>query len=791
MNEDRGFQPSEQVEAQGQSRRRRRPLSCIVCRRRKLKCDRSLPCAQCIKSKTADSCTYAGPRAGPTSNTRSSGTPPRSRLQTPTPSNRTTAPAGGLYVFDSRHKSLPNQGSKSGHSNELQELRSRVQNLENALSVQGTIPTPETLGGSGSTNIWSRLAPEDEVIRDLIDAMPEKYARGRNSRTRVVGRSDWTLSMSFFRDIQTFMKRHIKSGCKNSKDKAIKQFKSEIWSRERLSHQRAYQEQSFELEELVPPREMTDELLSLYLRTFETTYRVLHIPTFLKEYEAYWSGSQPTDMVFLAKLLALMAASSCFYNQETKINGKKSLHETATGWTMAVQSWIASVFVSPSVDFHMLQIKCLLMIAGRAITADGDVIWVSAGSLVRSALAMGMHRDPGRLPYMTKYWAEMRRRLWATICELEMQSSLDSAMLPSFDLDECDCDQPSNWDDEELSENMVDYPAPKALHSQITRNSFQVLLSRSLPVRFRIIKVLNSLKFALTYDEALRLTEELLQSLDELLLLFHYGGSIVSIPEIEDTSFTKSFLIVLIRKYLLALHQPYFVNVQCSAKLSYSRKVCVESALEMLSQLEPFVSDSPGTQNLGGLAGGMFRNELFRAAITLCVEMSLQADEFQGTLLSRAAATDYLGSFNGVVRSQQSVMLSAVERTLEMFRNLIKPEGKGCQTFFFLTMVLASVKARLGKEDPLKKVEEASTEAVRHCTELMTISSAEGESQANDSSLDTSLATGAVDIASGAGIDFTSLSEPTAFSPLEFGNLFDMYDYGMPELWNNGFSGGF
>lgn len=201
MNEDRGYQLPEQVEVRSQSRRRRRPLSCIVCRRRKLKCDRSLPCSQCIKSNTADSCTYAGSRAGPTSNTRSSGTPPRSRLQTP--SNRPNAPAGGLHVFDSRRKAVPNQGPKSGHSNELQELRSRVQNLENALSVQGAIPTPETLGGSGSTNTWPRLAPEDEVIRDMIDVMPEKYARGRNSRTRVVGRSDWTLSMSFVSELLT------------------------------------------------------------------------------------------------------------------------------------------------------------------------------------------------------------------------------------------------------------------------------------------------------------------------------------------------------------------------------------------------------------------------------------------------------------------------------------------------------------------------------------------------------------------------------------------------------------
>lgn len=40
-----------------QSRRRRRPaLSCLECRRRKIKCDRSDPCAHCVSNKAT--CTY-------------------------------------------------------------------------------------------------------------------------------------------------------------------------------------------------------------------------------------------------------------------------------------------------------------------------------------------------------------------------------------------------------------------------------------------------------------------------------------------------------------------------------------------------------------------------------------------------------------------------------------------------------------------------------------------------------------------------------------------------------------
>lgn len=531
------------------------------------------------------------------------------------------------------------------------------------------------------------------------------------------------------------MEGHHKAGSMDSNTEAIKQFKAELWSRQRLSHQRAYQEQAFRLEELLPSRGVADELLRLYLTTFETTNRVLHIPTFLKEYQAYWSGSQSTGSVFVAKLLSLMAASSCFYNPTAKVNDKDSIRDAAAAWIMAVQSWIASVFVSPSIDFHMLQIKCLLMIACQANTVDGDVVWVSAGSLVRTAVAMGLHRDMHPFPNMSRFWAEMRRRLWATICELELQSSLGGGMLPSIDLDECDCGQPSDWDDEALSEEMAEYPAPKDLGSQLTRSSFQVMLARSLPVRFRILKLLNSLKFCLTYDEALRLTEELVLSMNEVLSLFNNGGSPVSVPGIEDTTFAKSFLLFLTRTYLLVLHQPFLVNVICSPKFSYSRKVCLESALEIYSQLEPSLPDRLETPHLGGLGGGMFRNESFRAAVTLCVEMSLQADEFQQ---SATGGTNNHSPLTDVVRSQQSVMLGAVERTIDMFGSLIKPDGKACRPFIFLTMALASVKARLSGQDPLRSVKEACEGAVRHCKELMGMAWTEGRPDGNGHPLEVS-----------------------------------------------------
>lgn len=44
--------------APAEKRRRRPPLACIACRRRKVRCDRKLPCQNCVRARRATSCAY-------------------------------------------------------------------------------------------------------------------------------------------------------------------------------------------------------------------------------------------------------------------------------------------------------------------------------------------------------------------------------------------------------------------------------------------------------------------------------------------------------------------------------------------------------------------------------------------------------------------------------------------------------------------------------------------------------------------------------------------------------------
>ncbi|KAL4878227.1 fungal-specific transcription factor domain-containing protein [Aspergillus karnatakaensis] len=763
------------------TRRRRPALSCAICRRRKLKCDRSLPCGQCIKSKTADQCVFSGPKplqsAVPGSHGASS---PSDRRHAA--SDGASSVGNGLYVFDSKHRVT----KPKARSDELHELRSRVQTLEQALARSGG--AAQTPGSSCYESVPELdIRPVPDTISNQVRNLSDRACfRGRNGRTRFRGRSSGELTFTFLNDVVAFLqgrKKDLKA--EGSDYQQMKKFRGELRTRETQEQERVKNGKALQLEEMLPPRNIADELLNLYISTFETTYRILHLPSFLREYETYWTAPGSADTVFTAKLLSLMAAASCFINSATTVNGKDTLHDVAVGWILGVQSWIGSLFVSATAKFDILQIQCLLMIARQALAVDGDVVWISSGSLIHSATAIGMHRDPARFAKMTPFWAEMRRRLWATILELDLQASVDMGVAPSIDLDQYDCDLPSNCDDADLTEDMLEAPLGKD-GAILTQCSFQTMLAHSLPIRLRIAKAVNSLKFKLSYDDALNLSEDLVRRMNEALVPFPAPASNTS------PSFARSFMMFLMQRSLLILHRPFSLSISLSPKYSYSRKVCLESALEMLNQFE---LPLPGLQltrtpSLGHISGGMFRDECFHAAATLCVELSLQVTESG----SNSGPSAQGGSLNDLVRSQQDVLLRVLERTQDNFGTRISPKGSGCKAFVFHGMALAAVKARLNGEDPLTKIEQAALRAVRLCQRIIRgqpYDEIQGQLESDISEFGPS-STHTPDFgSSNSELSFDPIAllsnNPLDFSPLDWNNMIDPSYYRMPELWDPNF----
>ncbi|KGO67494.1 Transcription factor, fungi [Penicillium italicum] len=695
----------------------------------------------------------------------------------------------GMFVFDSKlgPNSTSNRVSKRGHSDELHELRNRLRVLENSL-VKSHLQTPETSVSDVFSEVGTTNSSENVGVDDRVRFLPDWSFRGKKNKTHYFGRSHYTTTASFFNDICTFMRHNHGRGEEKNKDfSEMKKFKTELWSRETQDHQREFREQAFKLDEMVPQRNVADHLLQLYLDTFETTYRILHTPTFLRQYADYWANTQPVDMAFVAQLLAVMAAGSCFYVPLPGQDDRHVFQKPAMKWIMAVQYYVSCTIMSPKIDFRMLQTQTLLLVARLGVASDGDMAWASAGSLIRSATTLGLHRDPTRFRKIRPFYSELRRRLWATIVELELKISLDRGVPPSVDLDECDCDSPSNWDDADLIPEMENNPAPLST-ALYTQNFYQSLLAKTLSLRYRIAKKINSLRFNLSYDDALRMGDELSRSMQYASSLFDDNAPSIAPGESARHRFAQSLHLFTMRKFLLALHRPFSLSVARLPKCSYSRKICLEESLGILSQMElPSSTNDTLYPHITQLGGGMFRDETFHAAITACVELSLQANEMS---TSATSGMDGVNSsvLMSMIQSQQSVMMQAVERTADNFGRRIGPGVKGGKPFFFLNIILASVKSRVKGEDPLCNVDRASKRTVRIGRAMLNGLTYQEAKDSVDNlpaqtfiPSETTSASATPSEIDPASLLLTNFSDAT---PMDLGGWFDGLDYTGPELWD-------
>ncbi|OAA62846.1 c6 zinc finger domain containing protein [Niveomyces insectorum RCEF 264] len=289
-----------------------------------------------------------------------------------------------------------------------------------------------------------------------------------------------------------------------------------------------------------------------------------------------------------------------------------------------------------------------------ALEIGDDLNWFSAGALLHAAFGMGLNRDPSHFQSLSFAQCELRRRLWATILELVVQASLDQGMPPLISVDDYDCSPPLNLDDDAFvvgeedkgMDNRTANKPPSYNHnhtnttvdcfsakegregsnsngmdaagaaaavpqqpsssssssplprpptagqpdSVFTQTSIQRLLCRSLPVRLAIAKALNGLSATLSYDRALQLSSELLDTCRYSVSLFKTAPTTVSVPPEQHVAYARlriAFYELLTRRFHHSLHSPFARKAATNVQYFYSRRARLETALRLLSFSRP------------------------------------------------------------------------------------------------------------------------------------------------------------------------------------------------------------
>lgn len=468
----------------------------------------------------------------------------------------------------------------------------------------------------------------------------------------------------------------------------------------------------------LPSREISDKLIDCYLRTIETVYRILHVPTFRRDYEAIWNVGGKPDTSFLIQLKLVLAIGATVYDENF------SLRASALQWVYEAQTYLAEPEYKARLSLHYLQSSILLLLARESTSVGEDFTWITAGALVRAAVYMGLHRDPVHLPKRTLFGAEMRRRLWNTILEMSLHSSLLSGGPPLMSLAHFDAEPPGNFDDEQL---LIDNSVPKPEH-EWSHTTVARAFRQTWEVRLKIAVFLNDLTSNGTYDDALRLDREFRSSYKDLSRMLHAGS-------FEGARFpphlATSFVDFTMRRYLMSIHVPFLGPSFHTATYAFSRKVVIDASLKLWNivysngtlqttqaENDHIAQARTDLARLATCGNGELRTTTFQASFLLADELVNQVREEEGL---------------GPVTLRPDLLAVLSEAKDWSFRCIEAGETnvKGYMLNCLLAVNVDGLMRGLGKEELSKLLIQTAEDAESRCSAVLESMALQGETGAN------------------------------------------------------------
>jgi hypothetical protein len=441
----------------------------------------------------------------------------------------------------------------------------------------------------------------------------------------------------------------------------------------------------------LPDKALSDDLVECYLGTIEKIYRILHIPTFKKKYDALWTSESEPDRDFLAQLKLVHALGATTYGH------KFPLRSSAIRWIYEVQTWISEPEFKSRLGVQFLQTNILLVLAREIVAVGGESSWIACGSLLRTAVSMGLHRDPTLLLATTTFPTEMRRRLWNTILELCLQSSLSTGGPPMISIGDFDTEPPGNFDDDQIMAEKGT-PRPENIFTQMSTSR---ALRKTFSTRLKVVQLLNDLRTGDSYKDTLSLDAELKASYKEAIRMLQTTKK----TEIPSTRFELSAVDFIMRRYLCALHFPFFALSLQDPRYAFSRKMTFETAFKMWSAVSPTpivnssdVVNATEFSRFVTCSAGMFRTAAWQANFILVSELRNQIQE-DDSLSPPTIRSDLMG----VMEDARAWNLQCIEAG--------ETSVKGLLTLSIVLGHIKSIMQNASKEETIQGVIKAGEEA--------------------------------------------------------------------------------
>ncbi|KAI0548072.1 hypothetical protein F4679DRAFT_551859 [Xylaria curta] len=487
--------PPDQGQGSGQantSRRAKPTLSCNLCRRRKLRCDRQQPCQTCSSRGLSLACSYAH----------------------------------NSHVGPITHTSRPSVQDR------LVQLEQLVMNvIQNQSLSNSNVPTL-----ASDTQISVPQPSADEHLSASTAASTPSDSgslRYNANESRYVGGAHWSAILDGIADLREDVDQqghssssspshpHLLYGCKPTSRDAI------------LA--------------TLPPRSTVDRGISRYFNQLDLAPPAVHSTQFLREYEKFWIAPTEAPIMWIGLLFSMLCLSVVAdQTDDTRDPIVDTYRERIVQCLIMGEYTNQGPYVLETL-FHYLTIEF-------SVRKDADKdTWLLLGICVNLAMGMGYHRDSSHFPGLSPFVGEMRRRMWGTLLQGDILLSTQMGMPRLIKEWQCDVAEPRNLNDGDFDEDTKELPASRPESERTTSSHIiaKIRVFRALGVAVD----LTAAVVPCPYSEVMRVDRILQAAKDSVPPPLSIELSVIDSPQVIMHRLFLSIMlhkgtIILHRKYL-------------------------------------------------------------------------------------------------------------------------------------------------------------------------------------------------------------------------------------------------
>ncbi|KAI0002842.1 fungal-specific transcription factor domain-containing protein [Xylariaceae sp. FL0662B] len=438
------------------------PRSCVTCRRRKVRCDKFMPCGNCRKAHIH--CVFPAPGRAPR----------RPRIKDPNAPPKQTSERemelmkrlrklegivedlSGQVEFETRHPSGSGGGSPEttvdNGERRKQSAHIYSENLPGGYpSAESSRPRRTQTGEYGSTALRS---PGTEVQRDF-----GRLVLNEKGKTRYVSSAFWSKVNDEINQLRAETERLTDEDSEDSDDGSIPGTINQYSDgTDHHGFVLGYSSSNVDLRELHPLPSQIPFIWQVFIENVDPLVKILHVPSMDKIIRELRSNMQDISPGLEALMFSIYyAAITSMEDAEVKMNFNAEKAHLINKYRFATEQALAKANFLVTSELITVQAFTLFLFLVRRYD-DTRFAWTLTGLAIRIAQSLGLHRDGSNFDDLSPFDIEMRRRMWWSICILDLRSAEDQGTELTIAERTYDTKFPLNVNDTDINPDMTEMP---------------------------------------------------------------------------------------------------------------------------------------------------------------------------------------------------------------------------------------------------------------------------------------------------------------------------------------------